>query len=110
MSDISIPWSVVLWLAPILMPYVSIPGALLAGLGWYRRRKNLYTALLSAVVGAFVLPWTVLLVVMLAERVSAWAMLTPPGKALLGLLGLLAIAGLVLWGASHAGARRRGGN
>jgi hypothetical protein len=108
MFDISIPWSVILWMAPILMPYLSIPGALLAGFAWYRRQKSVYTALLAATGGAFALPWTGLAVIVTAQELSAWTMLTPLGKAALALTVLLALAGLVIWSASHAGARRRG--
>ena len=61
MFDISIPWSVILLMAPILMPWLSIPAALLAGYGWYRRKKTFYTALVVAVAGAFLAPWTLLL-------------------------------------------------
>jgi hypothetical protein len=108
MVDISIPWSVILWMAPILMPYLSIPGALLAGFGGYRRKRNFYVALVAAVVGAFALPWTALAVIVTAQRLSVGTMLTPLAKVLLALTALMALAGLVIWGASHAGSRRRG--
>jgi hypothetical protein len=108
MFDISIPWSVILWMAPILMPYLSIPGALLAGFGWYRRKKNVYTALLACLVGAFALPWTGLAVIVTAQGLSAWTISTPLGKAALALTVSIALAGVVIWGASYAGSRRRG--
>ena len=104
MFDISIPWSVILLMAPILMPYLSIPGAMLAGYGWYRRRKNFYTAVVAAAAGAFLAPWTVLLLAGLLDTLSHASSL---GLAVLGLLVLLAIGGAVLWGVSHAGSRRR---
>jgi hypothetical protein len=104
MFDISIPWSVILWMAPSLMPYLSIPGALLAGYGWYRRRKNFYAALVAAVAGAFLVPWMGLLVAALFD----WsARVSLAGKVVLGLAALLSIGGLVLWGAMYAGSRNR---
>ena len=111
MPAISIPWSVILLMAPILMPFLSILGALFAGFGWYRRKRNFYAALVAAVVGAFGLPWAALVVIALVERLSPWSdHLTPLGKGALWFVGALAIVGLVLVGASHAGSRRRGGN
>jgi hypothetical protein len=107
MFDISIPWSVILWMAPILMPYLSIPGALLAGFAWYRRNKSVYAALLAAVVGAFGLPWAGLAVIVTVEGLGAGMMLTPRGLVVVALIVLLALAGLVIWGVSHAGSRRR---
>jgi hypothetical protein len=104
MFDISIPWSVILLMAPILLPALSIPSALLAGYGWYRRKKNFYAALAAAVAGAFLAPWSLLLVVAVFEQLSH---ASPLAIAVLGLLLLLAIGGGVLWGVSHAGSRRR---
>jgi hypothetical protein len=111
MFDISIPWSVILLMAPILMPFLSIPGALLAGFGWYWRKKSFYAALVAAVVGAFAAPWAALLVIATVERLKAWSDEATP--LLIGaawVVGVLAIVGLVLWGASHADSRRRGRN
>src|SRR5690349_21159489 len=104
MPDISIPWSVILSMAPILMPFLSIPGALLAGYGWYRRKKNFYAALVAAVAGAFLAPWTLLLVALMFDQFTH---ASPLAIAVLGLLVLLVIGGLVLWGVGHAGSRRR---
>ena len=104
MLDISIPWSVILWMAPILMPFLSIPGALLAGYGWYRRKNNFYAALVAAVAGAFLVPWTVLLVALVSDQFTH---ASPLAIAVLCLLVLLVIGGLVLWGVGHAGSRRR---
>lgn len=104
MFDISIPWSVILWMAPILMPFLSIPGALLAGYGWYRRTKNFYAALVAAVAGAFLAPWTVLLAAALLDWTGHVSLV---GKVVLGLVALLSTGGLVLWGAMHAGSRSR---
>jgi hypothetical protein len=104
MFDISIPWSVILLMAPILMWFVSIPGALLAGYGWYRRKKNFYAALVAAVAGAFLAPWSLLLV---AGAFDALTHASPLAIAALGLLVLLALGGVVLWGVSHAGSRKR---
>ncbi|HEX2869677.1 MAG TPA: hypothetical protein VHP33_00445 [Polyangiaceae bacterium] len=104
MLDISIPWSVILMMAPILMPFLSIPGALLAGYGWYRRKKNFYAALVAAVAGAFLAPWMGLLVAALLD----WsARVSLVGKVVLGLVALLSIGGLVLGGAMYAGSRNR---
>lgn len=108
MSDITIPWSVILCMAPILMPYLSIPGALLAGFGWYRRNKSFYAALVAAVVGAFALPWAGLAVIVTGQGLSAWTTSSPLGKGAVALIVLLALAGLVMAGASYAGSRRRG--
>ena len=105
MFDISIPWSVILLMAPILMPFLSIPGALLAGYGWYRRKRNFYAALIAAVVGAFVPCWGWLL---LAAGFDQLAHVSLLGKTALGVIVVLAIVGLVGWGVSHAGSRRRG--
>lgn len=104
MLDISIPWSVILLMAPILMWFVSIPGALLAGYGWYRRKKNFYAALVAAVAGAFLAPWSLLLVAWVLEQFTH---ASPLAIAVLGLLVLLVMGGLVLWGVGHAGSRRR---
>jgi|GEM_PF-5124235 len=108
MPAISIPWSVVLLMAPILMPYVSVPSALVGGYAWYRRNRSFYGALLAAVVGGFAVPWAVLAIIVLAQGVSGT--MTPLSRGLLALLGLFGIGGLVSWGVSHAGSRRRGGN
>jgi hypothetical protein len=104
MFDISIPWSAILLMAPILMPFLSIPGALFAGLVWYRRKRSFYTALLAALIGAFALPWALLLLALLPQGLRD---LTPLSQGALAFLALLAIVGLVLWGTSHAGSRRR---
>jgi hypothetical protein len=109
MSDISIPLSALLWMAPIVMPYLSIPAAFVAGYVWYRRSKNVYAALVAAVVAAFLVPWSVLFVLVTgAQAVEAWTILTPLGKGVLALLVALVLVGLVIWGASYAGSRSRG--
>ena len=111
MFDISVPWSVILWMAPILMPYLSIPGAVFGGFGWYRRNRSFYAALGAAVVGAFAVPWAALLLVATVEALTRWSHHASP--LLIGaawVAGALALVGLVLWGASYAGSRRRGGN
>ena len=111
MFDISIPWSVILLMAPILLPFLSIPGALFAGVGWYRRKKNFFVALVAAVVGAFAAPWAALLVITVVEELTAWSeRATPVMIGTAWAVGVLSIVGLVLWGASHAGSRRRGGS
>ena len=111
MFDISIPWSVILWMAPILMPYLSIPGAVFAGFGWYRRNRRFYAALVAAVVGAFAVPWVALLLIATVEALTGWTHhATPLLIGVAWVTGALAIVGLVLWGASHAGSRRRRGH
>jgi len=102
MFDISIPWSVVLLMAPIFMPWLCIPAALLASVGWYRRKRNLYSALLAAFVATFAAPWTLLL----AAAVFGWSRhLSPLSTGVLGVLGVLASVGLVLWAVHRAGSR-----
>jgi hypothetical protein len=111
MFDISIPWSVILWMAPILMPFLSIPGAVLAGFGWYRRSRSFYSALVAAAVAAFAVPWAALLLIATVEALTGWSNhATPLLIGVAWVAGALVIVGLVLWGASHAGSRRRGGN
>jgi len=109
MFDISIPWSVILLMAPILMPFLSIPGALFAGFAWYRRKRSFYAALVAAVVGAFVPPWAALLAVGIVGALQDWsAHAARLATGAVWLIGALAIVGSVLWGTSHAGSRRRG--
>ena len=102
MFDISIPWSVILLMAPILMPWLSIPAALLGGYGWYRRKRNFYAALVAAFVATFAAPWALLLVAGLVDRSSH---LSPRAVGVLWLLGVLLIVGVVLWGVGRAASR-----
>jgi len=103
MFDISIPWSVILLMAPVLLPFLSIPGALLSGYGWYRRKKNFYAALVAAVVGAFVPCWALLLAALAFDKLRELSQL---GKVALAFVSVTAIVGLVLWGVGRAGSRR----
>ncbi|HYP87416.1 MAG TPA: hypothetical protein VEQ59_04670 [Polyangiaceae bacterium] len=111
MSDIGLPWSAVALLAPLLLPWLAVPGALLAGACYYRRRHNLYVALLAGLGGAFALPWVLLLALFgyaaLRARLSE---LTPlqRGGLLLG-AGVVSVV-LVLAAVSRAQSRRRAGN
>ena len=108
MFDIDIPWSVVLLMAPILLPWLSIPGALLCGWLGFRRHKNVFWALLALVVGAFGVPWAFLLGLLLLETLEGRAQrLSALGLGALFGLGCLAIVGLVLWGVNRAGTRAR---
>lgn len=102
MFDIDIPWSVVLWMAPVLLPWASIPGALACAFWAFRWRRNVFLALGGLVLGAFALPWAVLLGAFVVDATKQLSALR--ATALLAALGVVIVT-LVLWGVSRAGKR-----
>jgi hypothetical protein len=111
MFDIELSWFDLALLAPVILPWLAGPAALLAGYLCYRRRRNLYAALAAAAVAAFAVPGACLLGAHVLDRARATlAGLGAAGRGLLLLGTAIVIVALVLLGVSRAGSRPRAGS
>jgi len=104
MSDIALSWPTWLLLAPLLLPWLAVPGALLAGYVGYRRRLGAPLVLAAAIAGTFALPWAVLLGAYARDRARELGTAAQAGLWLGG--GVLAVV-LVIAALSRAGSRSR---
>jgi hypothetical protein len=108
MFDIGLSWFDLALLSPLILPWLAVPGALLAGYIAQRRRRNPYVSLGAAALGCFALPWAVLAAAFVLDRGrSALSRLGGAGAGALLLGAAVGIVLLVLLGVSRAGARRR---
>lgn len=111
MSDIELSWIDLALLAPVILPWLALPAAVLGGYFYYRRRRNLYASLGAAALAGFVVPWAGLLGAQGIDRARAGiAGLGGAGRGALLLGAAVAVVALVLLGVSRAGARRRAGS
>jgi hypothetical protein len=105
MSDIGFDWIDVLLLGPLIVPWLAVPAALVAGWLAYRKARRLSVGIAGAFVGLFAGP---------AVLFALWFVLGQmhtlgDGSARLTalVLGALAAAALILWVVHLAGARAR---
>jgi hypothetical protein len=111
MSDIELSWFDVALLAPVILPWLALPAAVLGGYIYYRRVRNLYASLGAAALSGFVVPWACLLAAHGVDRArAALARLGGAGRGALLLGAAVVIVALVLLGVSRAGSRRRAGS
>lgn len=105
MSDIGFDWFDVLLMGPMIVPWLALPAALVAGWLAYRKTRSLSAGIVGAFAGLFAGPGALFALAFLLDRLGA---ATDGGAVLAGVvLGTFGVAALVLWVVRLAGERAR---